>query len=182
MNRNETTQVLRILKIAYPVFYKDITKEEAEAIVDLWHTMFESDDVLLVINAVKAFIATDVKGYPPVIGVIKNKMRDISQPETLTEMEAWSLVKKAASNSGYNAKQEFDKLPPIIQKIIGNHNVLRDWGTMDISQIDTVIQSNFMRSFKVCSEREKEHLALPQSVREFSSQIASEMRMDRLLN
>lgn len=181
MTRNETLQILSILRKAYPVFYKDISKEEAVEIADLWHTMFEGDDVLLVIAAVKAFIATDDKGFPPVIGVIKKKMREISQPETMSEMEAWQLVKKAASNSSYHAKEEFDKLPPTIQKIIGDHNTLRDWGIMDTEKFDTVLQSNFMRSFRISSEREKEYMALPPSVREFSRQIASEMEMKKLL-
>lgn len=181
MNRDETTQILNILRKAYPVFYKNITKEEADDVVSLWHTMFEGDDVLLVISAVKAFIATDDKGYPPVIGVIKKKMREISHPETMSEMEAWQLVKKAASNSTYHAKEEFDKLPPTIQKIIGDHNTLRDWGLMDTEKFDTVLQSNFMRSFRISSEREKEFLALPPSVREFSRQIASGMEMKKLL-
>lgn len=181
MTRNETLQILGILKIAYPAFYKNITKEEAEKIVELWHSMFESDDVLLVINAVKAFIATDDKGYPPVIGVIKKKIRDILQPATMTELEAWEYIKKAVSNSLYNSKNEFDRLPPTIQKIVGSHNILREWALIGTDQFDTVVQSNFMRSFKVRYEKEKEYLALPQSVREFSSQIAPEMRMDRLL-
>ena len=124
MNRNETIQILSILRKAYPVFYKGLTREDAEDVVDLWHTMFEDEDVLLVINAVKAFIATDEKGYPPVIGVIKKKIREISQPETMTELEAWNLIKRAVSNGLYHSKQEYDKLPLTLQKLIGSHNVL----------------------------------------------------------
>lgn len=181
MTRSETVQILSILRKAYPVFYKDISKREAEDTVDLWHTMFEDDDVLLVISAVKAFIATDDKGYPPVIGVIKKKMREISQPVTMTEFEAWNYIKKAVSNSLYNSKEEYDKLPPTIQSLVGNHDVLKEWALIDTSKFDTVIQSNFMRSYKARCEREKEIMALPLSVREFSNQIASTMRMDRLL-
>ncbi len=181
MTREETVQILSILRKAYPVFYKDISKRESEDIVDLWHMMFEDDDVLLVINAVKAFIATDDKGYPPVIGVIKKKMREISQPVAMTELEAWNYIKKAVSNSLYNSKEEYDKLPPTIQSLVGSHDVLREWSLIDTSKFDTVVQSNFMRSYKVRCEREKEIMALPLSVREFSNKIASTMRMDRLL-
>lgn len=181
MTRDETVQILSILRKAYPQFYKGISKQEAQDTVDLWHSMFESDDSLLVINAVKAHIATDEKGYPPVIGLIKKKMREISQPETMTELEAWNLIKRAVSNSLYNAKREYDKLPPTLQRLIGSHNVLREWATLDSRQFDTVVQSNFMRSYKVRSEKEKEFLALPESVRQFSQQFALDMKMDRLL-
>lgn len=181
MTKNETLQILNILKIAYPTFYKNISKQEALDIVDLWSNMFEGDDVLLVINAVKAFIATDDKGYPPVIGVIKKKMREISQPRTMSEMEAWQLVKKAASNSAYHAKEEFDKLPPTIQKIIGDYRTLKDWGCMDMDKFDTVLQSNFIKFFKINSEKEKEYMALPLSVRNFQKGIDSEMEMKKML-
>lgn len=182
MNKEETIQVLAILKRAYPFFYKDITKQDAEDILSLWHHMFEDDDVLLVINAVKTFIASDDKGYPPVIGVIKKKMREISQPETMTELEAWTCIKKAVRNSLYNSKQEYDNLPPSIQRLIGDHNVLREWAFIDTTQFETVVQSNFMRSFKEKNEQEKEFLALPKSVRNFSNQIASGMRMEMPVN
>lgn len=181
MTKNETLQILNILKIAYPTFYKNISKQEALDIVDLWSNMFEGDDVLLVINAVKTFIATDDKGYPPVIGVIKKKMREISQPRTMSEMEAWQLVKKAASNSAYHAKEEFDKLPPTIQKIIGDYRTLKDWGCMDMDKFDTVLQSNFIKFFKINSEKEKEYMALPLSVRNFQKGIDSEMEMKKML-
>ena len=181
MTKNETLQILNILKIAYPTFYKNISKQEALDIVDLWSNMFEGDDVLLVISAVKAFIATDDKGYPPVIGVIKKKMRELSQPKTMSEMEAWHLVKKAASNSAYHAKEEFDKLPPTIQKIIGDYRTLKDWGCMDMDKFDTVLQSNFIKFFKINSEKEKEYMALPLSVRNFQKGIDYEMEMKKML-
>lgn len=181
MTKNETLQIMNILKIAYPTFYKNISKQEALDIVDLWSNMFEEDDVLLVIAAVKAFIATDDKGYPPVIGVIKKKMRELSQPRTMSEMEAWQLVKKAASNSAYHAKEEFDKLPPTIQKIIGDYQTLKDWGLMDTEKFDTVLQSSFIKFFKINSEKEKEYMALPLSVRNFQKEIDSEMRAKKFL-
>ena len=108
-------------------------------------------------------------------------MREIRQPETMTELEAWNLIKRAVSNSLYNSKQEYDKLPSTLQRLIGSHNVLREWATLDSKQFDTVVQSNFMRSYKVRSEKEKEFLALPESVRQFSQQFALDMKMDRLL-
>lgn len=44
------------------------------------------------------------------------------------------------------------------------------------------LQSNFIKFFKINSEKEKEYMALPPSVREFSRQIASEMEMKKLLD
>lgn len=181
MTRDDTIKALYILKIAYPQFYKDMTREEGERVVDLWAMMFDGDDPLLVINAVKSFIATDTKGFPPAIGLIKKKMRDISHPDLMTEMDAWNYVKIAVRNSLYNAKQEFDKLPPTIQSLIGSHNVLREWAMLDSGQFDTVVQSNFMRSFKARHKHEQDYQALPESVKAYSKQIANNFNMDRLI-
>ena len=130
MTREQTQQVLLNLKKAYPFFYKDIGPDEGEEIADLWYEMFEDDDVALVVKAVKLFIKSDSKGFPPVIGVIKAKMEEIieaSRPKSISEFEAWQMVKDAARNSLYNYKKEFDKLPPIIQRVIGDYYTLRSW-------------------------------------------------------
>ena len=113
MTKEEMTKVLSFLKKAYPFFYKDITPKEGEEIADLWYEMFKEDDVVLVIKAVKLFIKSDRKGFPPVIGVIKAKMEEIveaSNSQQISEFEAWQMVKCAVKNSLYNSKEEFDKL------------------------------------------------------------------------
>ena len=75
MNRMETAQVLSVLKAAYPTFYRGMGKADLEQILSLWTDMFQEDDPRIVAGAVKAFIATDSKGFPPVIGTIKEKVR-----------------------------------------------------------------------------------------------------------
>lgn len=175
MTRKETAQVLGILKTAYPNFYKTFTKEDSKYAIDLWTMMFEDENVLTVINAVKAYIATDEKGFPPVIGQIKNKINSLFGSSSLTEIEAWSKVKNAVRNSLYNAKEEYYKLPENIQRLIGSPSTLREWAMLDISELDTVIQSNFMRSYKVRQEHEKEYLALPKSVREFTQAVTNSL-------
>ena len=169
MNREQTIQILSILRKAYPFFYKDITREEGREITDLWYEMFKEDDILLVIKAVKLFIKTDRKGFPPVIGVIKAKMEEISEasrPKSMNEFEAWQIIKNAASNSLYNSKKEFDKLPPIIQKVVGNHYTLKDWAEMDMDRLETIIQSNFIKSYKSACEEEKNYDKLTEHLSE----------------
>lgn len=160
MTKGEMTKVLSILKKAYPFFYKDITPLEGEEISDLWYEMFKEDDVVLVIKAVKLFIKSDRKGFPPVIGVIKAKMEEIikaSRPKSISEFEAWQMVKDAARNSLYNSKKEFDKLPPIIQRVIGDHHTLKNWAETDRAQLETMVQSFFIKSYKSACEQENNY-------------------------
>ncbi len=66
MTREETIKVLAVLKAAYPSFYKDMRRDEGESVVALWCDLFVDDDYQLVAGAVKALIATETSGYPPV--------------------------------------------------------------------------------------------------------------------
>ena len=96
MNVNETLKILSVLKANYPNFYKGMSKIDAEAQVILWSEMFEDTPYELVGVAVKSYIATDVNGYPPNIGKIKEHIKSLSQSDNeLSEQEAVNLIMKA---------------------------------------------------------------------------------------
>lgn len=180
MTREETIKVLAVLKAAYPAFYRGMKADELNGIVNLWASQFEGDDYKTVGAAVQAHIATDTKGYPPHIGAIKAAIRKITQPDEMSEMEAWGYVSRALRNSGYNSVTEFDKLPPVVQRIVGSPSQLREWAMMDSDTVQSVVQSNFMRSYRVRAQSEREYLALPESVRELMGQLAGSMAMPAL--
>ncbi|NYB74844.1 hypothetical protein HZF24_11915 [Sedimentibacter hydroxybenzoicus DSM 7310] len=165
MNKIETLGILSVLKSAYPAFYKDISKQEAENIVNLWAEMFAADDFNTVKAAVKAHIASDTKGFPPVIGQIKEKLNIITSPAQMTEQEAWSHVSRAIKNSAYHAAEEFDKLPEILKKVVGGPSQLKDWALTESKEAQTVIASNVMRSYRVELTQNKEYKALPSDVK-----------------
>lgn len=166
MNREDTIKILSVLRGAYPAFYRDITKQEAESTIALWESMFDEEPYELVGAAVKAFISGDGKGFPPAIGQIKERIRQITQPEEMTEQEAWSLVSKALRNSTYGSEEEFAKLPPEIQAVVHDPGQLRQWAMSPADEVETVIASNFMRSFRVKQKVSKEYMALPTSVKQ----------------
>ena len=168
MTRQEALKILTILKTAYPNFYKDYSKEELNAAIDLWATMFVDEHPKIVTEAVKALICTHK--YPPTIADIKEKIATITRPEQMTEMEAWQRVKAAISY--YNASENFEELPPILQKVVGSPNTLREWAVMDGEVVNSVIQSNFMRSYKIKVAQEKEFTVLPQSTKQLIAGLA----------
>ena len=165
MTREDTIKILSVLRGAYPAFYRDITKQEAESTIALWESMFDEEPYELVAAAVKAFISGDGKGFPPAIGQIKERIRQITTPEEMTEQEAWSLVSKALRNSTYGSEEEFAKLPPDIRSVVHDPGQLRQWAMSPADDVETVIASNFMRSFRVKQKVNKEYMALPTSVK-----------------
>ena len=173
MTRQEALAIMAMLKTAYPSFYKDLSKEELNAAVNLWATMFSEESIQVVTEAIKALMCT--LKYPPTIADVKEKIALITQPLAMTEMEAWDMVRRAISY--YHANETFANLPPILQKIVGSPNQLREWALMNVETVNSVIQSNFMRSYKAKVAQEKEYAMLPESTRQLIQSIAVKMDM-----
>lgn len=193
MTREETLAILGVLRAAYPNFYKDKGKSELEGIVSLWTEMFSDDPAQIVAAAVKTHIATDAKGFPPHIGAIKNAIVKITKPPELdmSEMEAWGLVRKAIHGASMeewscrwrngvrdprpSAVVHFEALPEVLQRIVGSPKQLAEWERLDEDEINTVLQSNFMRSFRAKAAHEREYMALPNDVKKTMRQIGGQM-------
>lgn len=166
MTRGETIKILAVLKGAYPGFYRTMAREELEGVVGLWQSMFEQEEYGLVAAAVKAHIAGDEKGYPPHIGAIKARIYQLRNPLAMTEAEAWRLVRRAASNGYYDAEREFAALPGVIRRLVGSPDQLRQWALVDADTLETVVGSNFQRSYREAARQEKDLDMLPETVRE----------------
>ena len=175
MNKVETMGIMAVLKEAYPMYYRDKSKTELNAAVNLWAEMFADDDINLVKAAVKTYIANDTKGFPPVIGQIKSALYKLTHSEQMSEVAAWGLVSKALKNGFYNAEQEFEKLPPVVQKAIGSADRLRDWSQVDVQAVQSVISSNFMRSYKAKLQVEQEYQQLPSDIKQLIDGVGSEL-------
>lgn len=191
MTRTETLKIMAVLQAAFPAFYAKKTPEELNGIVALWTELFEDEPYQLVAMAVKALIKTRVSTYPPSIGEINEKLMQITQPELMTEMEAWGIVRKAIRGASMDlssrlfrdgvqspltsAEVNFNTLPELLKKIVGRPEQLAAWEMLPSDEIDTVIQSNFMRSYRAKAKRAQDMLALPSSVKEYMEQLAASM-------
>lgn len=180
MNLVETAKLMAILETAYPMFYAKKTQQEREDAIRLWAEMFADEPGEVVAVAVKALIKSRVSTFPPGIGEITEKIQQIMQPDQMTELEAWGLVLKAVSNSNYNSGEEFNKLPAVVQRLVGTPSQLREWAAMDSETLNSVVASNFQRSYKVRAKNERDYLALPSSVKTFMASIAEGMKMPEL--
>ena len=83
MTRDETLKIMAVLKATYPNFYKDMTRRDAEGVVALWTDMFSEDSYNAVAAAVKTFIASDSKGFPPVVGQVKQRVMELARTKEL---------------------------------------------------------------------------------------------------
>lgn len=174
MDRLETADILAVLKAAYPQFYNGLSPKEANKIVDLWAEMFKDEPVMVVAVAVKAMIASRTNTFPPNIGEVKEQITKMRMPKEMTAAEAWTLVYRAIANSGYNAKEEYDRLPPTIRRLVGSPQQLREWGMMNAETVQSVVASNFQRSYTVRIKSDREYMALPSDIKQMISSIAQQ--------
>lgn len=180
MDRSETIKIMAVLKAAYPNYYRGMDRNELDGVVNLWQSMFDEEPYPLVGAAVKAHISTDTKGFPPVIGQIKEAVRKLTQPEEMTELEAWEQVRRALSRSAYNSAEEFAALPESLRRIVGSPAVLREWSQLPVDEVQTVVASNFQRSYRARASHERERAALPGEVKRLMAEISTGSGLKRL--
>lgn len=161
MDKPETMRILAILRVAYPNFYRAMGADDYRDTVMLWCDLFKDDPFALVSAAVKTFLATDEKGYPPHIGAIKAAMSNLARPAALTEAEAWNVVR--GKMSCYATHADFLSLPPVLQRAVGSASQLCQWAMSDLKNLP-VIQSNFMRSYRSALEAEQQRARIPKDV------------------
>lgn len=161
MTEKEVKQLLAMTQAIYPNY----NPPSREAAVNAWLMCLSEYDNNVVTAAFKAYMTTDTSGFAPSIGQLLDKLHLIQDPQELNEMEAWSLVSKALRNGYYGAVEEFNNLPPLVQKAVGSPDNLRNWSQTDVKAIETVIQSNFMRSYAAIVKREYEIKKMPADVR-----------------
>lgn len=177
MERQDVGILMDLLKIAYPTYYRGLSLKEQQAAVNLWSEMFRDEPAQLVAAAVKSLIESDEKGFPPTIGQVKAKLRLLTGPREMTETEAWALVSKAVCNGLYGSEEEFSKLPPDVQRAVGNPAVLREWAMLDVGELQTVVSSNFQRSYRAAASRTRELAKLPADVRTMLGELSAAMAL-----
>ena len=82
-----------------------------------------------------------------------------------TEMDAWGMVRRAIGDSAYHASERFEELPEVVKKAVGGPQNLREWSQMDSDTVGSVIQSNFLRTYRVVRNREREMAQMSPSLR-----------------
>lgn len=151
--------------------YPNYKPNNISEMVDVWCMMLEDYNYNQISVALKAYVTSDTSGFAPSIGELIAKIQMISQPQELNEMEAWSLVSKALRNSTYGAVEEFSRLPPTVQEAVGNPDNLRNWATSDYKAIETVIQSNFIKTYRSVTSRTEEIKRVPAEIQKLIEKV-----------
>lgn len=153
------------LLMTIQAYYPNYNPLDKKITLNAWYIMLAEYPEELVLQALRACIATNTSGFAPDVGQIMSKIQTISQPQELDGMAAWGLVSKALRNGTYGAIEEFNKLPPLVRQAVGMPDNLKNWATSDYQTVETVIQSNFLRTYEVVVKRANEINRMPDNIK-----------------
>jgi len=156
MTRDETKGLIRSIVNLYPNWKPENMTETVNA----WHWALEEYPAPAVKAALQIYVKTNNTGFAPSVSQIINGIYKPQEQNTLSEGEAWSKVRVAIRDGNYHAEERFNELPELVQKAVGSPSMIRSWAMADSSEVDTVIASNFQRSYKQIVQREQENVRI----------------------
>lgn len=175
MTRNQTVEIIGLLQTNYPDVYRNMSDDALAATVNLWARMFTDEPYEIVAAAVMGYIANNTARFAPNIGQVKEAIRKLTHQDELTEGEAWAMVSRALRRSTYDSQEEFAALPPIVQKAVGSPAQLREWAGMDADTVQSVVASNFQRTYRTMLARAAEQEKTPERIRAYFSGLTQPM-------
>lgn len=159
MTREETSKLYAVMVIFYPECFRNNSVQEAAAWVNGWTDALSSCTYDQVSMAFKMYMQGANCKFPPKPGeliALINRTNPDHPDNGHSEADAWALVEKALRNSGYNAQEEFDRLPPEVREALGRADTLKTMA-LDENYYDHsgVYEATFVRSYRTIQERRR---------------------------
>ncbi|MBR0416661.1 MAG: hypothetical protein IJI56_02515 [Firmicutes bacterium] len=172
MTIEETGKIMEIIRLMYPR-HNDMSDEDAKKTLSLWASLLQDIPYKEVSDAVKAYLMTDKTGFPPSIGEINGLICKAKTSNLPSGDEAWALVRNAIGNGLYGAKEEFDNLPAICQKVVATPVNLYDWAHLGHEGLN-VVRTTFLKQYKAVIENTEYLLALPEKSDEKAKKLTDD--------
>ena len=178
MNRQETIQVITLLAGNYnSIAEKD--NMQKQLMINTWQECLGDLDYRLVLEAVKKTMI--ISPYPPTIADIrKNAVEMISPTTNRTAIEAWNEAYKMICQGLYMREEEFELASPEVKKFFGNVRQVKELAQTDTDVVNSVTKGQFLKQYEVIVNREKEQKLLPQSMQDFTKQLAERMSIKQI--
>ena len=77
------------LLMTIQAYYHNYNPPDKKIAINAWYVMLAEYPEELVLQALRACIATNTSGFAPDVGQIMSKIQTISQPQELDGMAAW---------------------------------------------------------------------------------------------
>lgn len=161
MTLSEMATIIGIIQEIWPNW---LSVRNIVRTTEIWHELFDTETPSELTNAIQAYACRDTKGFPPPIGALKELVWQ-QRNERISEQTAWEMVKKQLLGSSAHPRENFEKLPAIVQQCVGSPSTLMKWGQMDENELESVICSNFKRNFRETVVKQREYDVLPETLK-----------------
>lgn len=160
MTREDTQKLLMAISALYPNF----TVNNKTLTVDAWFWVLEPYPAAAVKAALDIYVKTNNTGFAPSASQLIGCMHAPAENNQLSEGEAWALVKKGIADGNYHSEERYNELPPLVQRAVGGAEMLRQWAQTDSTQVNTVIMSNFQRTYKAILAKDDFNNKVPEQL------------------
>ena len=171
MTTEETKKLLMTINALFPTWKVENPQETVMA----WSWALKDYPAEGIMGALEIYSKTDKSGFAPSVSQLINCMHKPTDNGQLSEGEAWALVKKAIQDGNYHSEERFAELPPLVQKAVGTPSMIRQWAMCETSEVNTVIMSNFQRSYKTILSRNEFDRRIPDPLGELVKGIAERL-------
>lgn len=161
MTRDECKKILIILDASYP----NLKIEDMTSTIDSWFIFLQDYDYKTIEAGLKIFISTSGSSFAPSVSELiaySRKPKELQETDAAT---AWVQVRNAIRRGIYYSHEDFEKFPDDVKKVVGSPSQIYTWAQMESKEIDTVIWSNFKKSYDTIQNRRREFSALPNEVK-----------------
>lgn len=131
MTRDDTKKLLLAISLTYPNF----KTADLGAVIDVWHSILGTEDAQEIQDAFVTYAKTDTSGFAPSPGILCQMVAKRKTNE-LTDGEVIGKLTMASRNANYGFEEEFNKLPPLLQKAVGSPSVIRNWGLLESEELN----------------------------------------------
>ena len=176
MTREQTVGLIRSIVNLYPNW----KPEDLTETVNAWHWALDEYPADAVKGALQIYLKTNNTGFAPSVSQLIGCMYAPKENKELSEGEAWALVKKAIQDGNYHSTERFDELPEIVQKAVGGPQMIRQWAMTDTDEVNTVIMSNFQRTYRAVLSKQGFTEKVPLEVSNLVTEIADKVSGNRL--
>jgi len=158
MTLDEWKDACKVINVMYGNNNKVVfdTKEKVIA----WHSCLEDLEYAMVARAIKNHAMRNK--FPPTIAEIREECVAMTTAPSITEQEAWAIVREGIRNGTYGATEEFDSFPADVQKAVVNASALSEWAMLPSDEVDTVIAALFKRQYRSVIESKGKDAVLGQ--------------------
>lgn len=153
-----TLEETKFLLLSIEALYPNCTFKDPQVTSKIWCNVLFDQNAEAIMGALTVYARSDNTGFAPSAGKLIEIANEAANP-TLTTEEAVDLVRRAVGNSIYNSTEEFQKLPPSVQKAVISPHRLHTWAQTDIEEFETVCMSHFRKAYQIQVKRDQQLLA-----------------------